>query len=232
MSRDLLIKPICVSALLIATGAAQAAITFYTTPASFLAAVGQIGIDRFSELDPFVPFIGPPLLGPLARSAGPFSYNVNTTAGDLRAGFRSGAIFGGENQIWLESFRTQDTLIFSDFSSGVAGLGGNFFNTQFGGSVGAGVFGGINITGGDADGIASVLLNNTSLSSFIGVVSTTGRLNFVAAESVRFFPTVSPFTAAAVDNLILATAVPEPETHALLLGGLAVVGFLARRRRG
>ena len=124
--------------------------------------VGQTGIDRFSELDPFVPFIGSSLLGPLARSVGPFSYNVNTTTGELRAGFRSGAIFGGENQIWLESFRTQDTLIFSDFFSGVVGLGGNVFNTFFGGSVGAGVFGGIGITAGDAKGIVSVLLPATA----------------------------------------------------------------------
>ena len=140
------------------------------TPASFLAEVGQTGVDTFSELDPFVPFIGPPLLGPLARNAGPFGYSVTTTTGEFRAGFRSGAISGGENQIWLESYRTQDTLIFSDFSSGVAGLGGNFFNTTFGGGVGAGVFGAICITASDADGTASVLLRSTSLSTFLGVV--------------------------------------------------------------
>jgi hypothetical protein len=93
------------------------------------------------------------------------------------------------------------------------------------------VFGGIDITASDADGTVSVTLGNTSLSSFLGVVSDTGSLNFVAAQSVRFFND-SPFTSAAVDNLILATAVPEPQTYALLLGGLAAVGFVASRRRG
>jgi hypothetical protein len=34
----------------------------------------------------------------------------------------------------------------------------------------------------------------------------------------------------AVDN-ILVTAVPEPETIAMLLAGLGVLGFVARRRR-
>ena len=233
-STRLRIKSICIAALLTATGAAQAAITFHTTQESFLAAVGQAGVDTFSELDPFVPFIGPPLLGPLSRNAGPFSYSVTTTTGELRAGFRSGAIFGGENQIWLESFRTQDTLIFSDFPSGVAGLGGNFFNTTFGGGVGAGVFGGVGITASDADGTASVLLRSTSLSTFLGVVSTTGSLSFVSAESLPFF-LESPFTPVAVDNLMLATAIPEPQTYALMLAGLAgfaSVGVMARRRQG
>ena len=37
----------------------------------------------------------------------------------------------------------------------------------------------------------------------------------------------------AIDNLTFSvTAVPEPGTYALLLAGLGVVGFLARRRRG
>lgn len=34
-----------------------------------------------------------------------------------------------------------------------------------------------------------------------------------------------------VDRLIEITAVPEPESYALMLGGLGVVGFVARRRR-
>ena len=62
-------------------------------------------------------------------------------------------------------------------------------------------------------------------------MSTTGSLSFVSAESLRFF-FESPFTSVAVDNLILATAVPESQTYALMLTGLAAVGFLARRRRG
>lgn len=32
-------------------------------------------------------------------------------------------------------------------------------------------------------------------------------------------------------KLSLAAAVPEPETYALMLGGLALMGFVARRRK-
>ena len=35
-----------------------------------------------------------------------------------------------------------------------------------------------------------------------------------------------------IDNLVFTTPVPEPGTYALLLAGLAAVGFVARRRRG
>lgn len=34
-----------------------------------------------------------------------------------------------------------------------------------------------------------------------------------------------------LDNVMLTAAVPEPQTYALLLAGLGVIGFVARRRR-
>jgi choice-of-anchor C domain-containing protein len=40
------------------------------------------------------------------------------------------------------------------------------------------------------------------------------------------------YSGAVLDNVTLTAAVPEPETYAMLLGGLGLMGFMARRRSG
>lgn len=65
------------------------------------------------------------------------------------------------------------------------------------------------------------LLSATTLEGSFGQISTTGLLAGYTANVL--------YTAGGVQLNI--AAVPEPETYALLLGGLAVVGFVARRRR-
>jgi hypothetical protein len=35
----------------------------------------------------------------------------------------------------------------------------------------------------------------------------------------------------AVDNIMVAAPVPEPETYAMMLAGLGLLGFAARRRK-
>jgi hypothetical protein len=51
-----------------------------------------------------------------------------------------------------------------------------------------------------------------------------------------YYPTYSlndgQVNALAIDSIKVTAAVPEPETYALMLAGLGVVGFVARRRRG
>lgn len=65
------------------------------------------------------------------------------------------------------------------------------------------------------------LLNAATLEGSFGQVSYTGLMAGYTANVL--------YTAGGVQLNI--AAVPEPETYALLLGGLAVVGFVARRRR-
>jgi hypothetical protein len=67
-----------------------------------------------------------------------------------------------------------------------------------------------------------------------------GMLRFGSVEAVATGPIVLEFTGvkigAGVGNgnfqgSLVLTPVPEPETYALMLGGLAAVGFMMRRRR-
>lgn len=80
----------------------------------------------------------------------------------------------------------------------------------------------------DGDGVADAVGKWASLST-------------VGAEPTGlYFDTVNPNVAyvnvqhpsSGVDRLVQITAVPEPQTYALLLGGLGLVGFVARRRKG
>lgn len=82
-----------------------------------------------------------------------------------------------------------------------------------------------------------------------GVVGTADDVNTTYAWSFGGAPTVNTATLAAgtyyyavfgvasgaaaysLNSAAAVTPVPEPETYALLLGGLGVVGFVARRRR-
>jgi hypothetical protein len=60
-----------------------------------------------------------------------------------------------------------------------------------------------------------------------GTASSSGSLSFMLAFSSNY-ATSKDFV---VDEVYFAEAVPEPETYALMLAGLAMVGVIARRRR-
>lgn len=57
---------------------------------------------------------------------------------------------------------------------------------------------------------------------FVGIVRTEGDIRSLSFKGVGVV----------VDNLSVAVPVPEPHTYALMLSGLGLVGWLARRRRG
>jgi hypothetical protein len=208
-------------AALVAGAQAQAALTVYTSQAAFNAAVASLlpvltGTDTFDDL-----VAGANLgAGPLARAAGGIGYNAS-------AGTNSNVLFGAgsASDAWLSTDSADDTLTFDSFAPGVFAAGMNLFNSDISGSF----FrrGSITLTATDTEGSASGTITRAAMSttSFLGVISTTSITSLEVTPFARR-PSVWP----TVNNLTLASAVPEPETYLMMLAGIAAIGFVARRR--
>ena len=215
-----LLAPVAFAAFVTGSGVAVAGPTAYTSQASFLAAISNVGVDTFDDLDVTT------YPSPLNRSAGAYSYTASV-------GPDSSDFFGAANEnsldIWLSSNVQTDTITFSNFTAGVRGVGGFFFGTDPEGFFTSAAS--ITITATDASGISTQLLLNPSTSSFLGFVSTGALTSLTVAvtsggSTQHVFPTINDLTL----GTAVAAAVPEPETYALMLGGLGLLGWMARRR--
>lgn len=214
MISSFLIKPLAAAALLAAVGASQAAITVYTSLAAFNAAVGIAGTDTYTGFS-----ITGSTPSPVMRNAGPYAY----TAAAAPAGLFFGA--GTTANPWLSTEAAQDAITFSGFSAGVVAAGGNFFGSNIAGLFAAGD---VSLTATDGGGSVTQTIVGATVGSFLGFVSN-GPLLSLRITAVQPTPA---FLWPTVDNLVLAAAIPEPHTYAMLLAGLGLVGFMARHRRG
>nr|WP_229258009.1 PEP-CTERM sorting domain-containing protein [Duganella margarita] len=200
--------------LLVATGA-RANITTYTSQSSYLAAVGNTGVDSFDDLD----IDG--YNGPLKRNAGDYGYTVSAAP-------NSPQIWGASDDgsdIWLTGGNRLDVVTFAP-SAALAGVGGFFFGSDlFGFSTPASY---LTLSATDSTGATiTYRLNTPNFDSFVGFVSTGNLVSFSVSAGNQ------PGVWATVNNLHLSaavTAVPEPETYAMLLAGLGLMGFVARRK--
>ena len=206
------------AAALFAAGSAQAAITIYTSQASFLAAVGSpMGVDTYNDLDNTQP-----LAVPIARTAGSFSYSAS--AGPLSNFFPA----GGAGDIWLATNNRTDTITLSAFSAGAAAVGGFFFRSDVDG-LATSTAATINVRAVDSLGATVTRAQiNPATTSFVGFVSN-GTISSVQVF-VGTAGTGTPEVWPTINDLTIAAAIPEPESYALMLAGLGLVGFLARRR--
>jgi hypothetical protein len=204
---------IAMAALLFTSAAAQAAITVYTTQASFLAAVSAPATDSFDSLASGF------ITGLSARSVGSYKYSVSAPDGLFPTATGSDVV--------LAPNRPTDTLTFSAFTGGVSAVGGLFFNTDFNGSLLTGQ--GITIVATDASGSTSRTIAQPVGTSFLGFVSTSGVISSLTVAAgqdagLNYFPSVN--------NLTLAVAaVPEPESLLLWAAGLCAIATVARRRQ-
>jgi hypothetical protein len=88
--------------------------------------------------------------------------------------------------------------------------------------------------GGD---IFGVVVNGvfTPLSDPGGAVAQSGNASFAASSSFGWFinctDCIGGAATATITNFAIAQAVPEPETYALMLGGIGVLGLIGRRKR-
>jgi hypothetical protein len=126
------------------------------------------------------------------------------------------------------STNTEDfTIVFTFLSDNINAVGGNFFRTDFDGNAIPGA-----ITVAYSDGTTKTFTNpaRTDFTGFIfdsNISSLTVSTGPVGNNSVTDPPSN---TFATVDNFIVGTTAPEPQSVFLLLGGLAAGALRLRRR--
>lgn len=213
MSTSFVVRLLAIPALMCLCASSQASLTVYTTQASFLAATSAPGIDTFTGLN-----TTDTTPSPLSRSAGAYAYTASTSLDDF-----FGA--GTAADPWLASSTAAVTITFNGFSNAAQAIGGNFFGSDVFGQY---EDGSVTVTATDSDGALTQTLLNASTTSFLGFVSTDSLISLTVAPSqaASLWPTV--------DNLVIAqrsgsASVPEPASTALLLAGIGIIGWLARR---
>jgi hypothetical protein len=214
MRTSALLKPVAIAALVVAAGSSQAALSVFNTLASFQAAVGLSGTDTFAGFS--ISGVTP---SPINRSAGAFTYSATATPG----GFYGGGTFADP---FLSTNRAGDSIVITP-QAGIAGIAGNIFGSDISGAFAAGpiTYAVLDSLGGTATG--TVNATSITANSFFGFVSD----GTIVSITLTGFDTGTSALWPSIDNLSLAAPIPEPGTYALMLGGLGLVGFLARRRR-
>jgi hypothetical protein len=200
-------KLLATAAMMLTAMAANADIRIFTDQAAFNAAVTAPGVDTYNDLS--VQLYPSPLL----RTAGAYSYNVSSVDGMYGAGTAA--------DHWLSNNTATDPMVFAGFTGGVSAFGGNFFGSDITGAFVPNAS--FTLTAADGTSV-SYTLNNATTTTFLGFVADAALTSVTLTSLGQYWPTANNLT------LAMAAPVPEPETYAMLLGGVALLGFARRRR--
>jgi len=205
---------VATAVLLLSASAAQADITSYSSQSAYLAAVGNTGVDTFDDLGI------EPYEGPLIRDAGDYSYELST-------GPETAELWGASDDgtdMWVTPGWSGDGLTFT-LNGPVAGAGGFFFGSDlFGLSA---PLDAITITATDSSGATlTYTIEAPDTGSFVGFVSDVALTSLFVLRGEN-----DPGVFTTVNDLHLSVAaVPEPETYGMMLAGLGLLGYAARRK--
>lgn len=106
------------------------------------------------------------------------------------------------------------------------------FTPQLGNGLVDSVLSSIGFTNASNINFTSVTLNGVALTISNGVIDSAATLTQIPASGLlTLIVKGTSGSAASYSGVLNVTAVPEPETYAMMLAGLGLVGFAAARRR-
>jgi len=217
MSTSSVLRLLAFPALVCLSASSHASFMVYTSQASFFAATSAQGIDTFTGFDTTAT-----TPSPLTRNAGAYGYTATASPGSF-----FGA--GTPANPWLSTVDPIATMTFTNFTNAAQAIGGNFFGSD---AIGQFKAGSVTVTAVDGSGTLTQTIANAIETSFLGFVSSNSLISLsvaaVQAGQGDIWPTA--------DNLVIAqrptsNGVPEPHSTTLLLAGIGIMGWLARRRR-
>jgi hypothetical protein len=135
---------------------------------------------------------------------------------DQIGGGHSSGIAGG---VFHDRVVLDDSYTTYNFNAAIYAFGASWDLTPGGAGQGLQLFAG-------SEAVSTQISNNYA-GGFFGVVSTNAFSSF-SVHSGSFSGSAETHD---VDNLVFAAAVPEPESYAMLLAGLGLMGAIVRRRK-